>query len=407
MTIETAYQDAAQTEGPWFPQLRNDPMKPPQAYEQWREQAAVVPAELHSEQRAWVVLRHDAVQEVLQHPGISVDAQHPHFPKVRKGVTSRANDTMLRHMDAPMHGKFRRMMTGQFTLKRVNELRPELERIVTEAIDGILAAGGPVDLHKEFSLVVPTKVICALLGVDYSHSADIQRLAGITTSASASAEELAAAAGEMYSLLDAIITEQVKEPREGLIGKLITEHMSKGEIEHRQILGQTFMIIIAGHETTANTISMGMLQLFERPDIRERVTQDPSLIPGMTEDMIRMHSLVDGTLSRVAKADMVIGGQEIKDGEGVIVTISAPNFDPRYWDNPYELDIDRNDRNHVSFGAGAHSCMGQNLARAELHLAFEQLLTRIPTLRVADGPDAVQMQNDGFIYGVRRLMVEW
>ncbi|MGM7775810.1 cytochrome P450 [Arthrobacter sp. KNU-44] len=407
MKIERADHNAPHTEGPRFPQLRNDPMKPPSAYEQWREQAGVVPAALHSNQRAWVVLRHDAVREALEHPGISVDAQHPHYPKVRKGVTSRSNDTMLRHMDAPMHGKFRRMMAGQFTLKRVNELRPELQRIVSEAIDGIMAAGEPVDLHKEVSLVIPTKVICALLGVDYSYSADIQRLSAVTTSASASAEELAAAAGEMYTLLDAIITEQVNEPRDGLIGKLIRDHMGTGEIEHRQVLGQSFMIIVAGHETTANTISMGMLQLFEQPDIRKRVTKDLSLIPGMVEDMIRMHSLVDGTLSRVAKEDMVIGGQEVKDGDGVVVNISAPNFDPRYWENPYKLNIDRNDRNHVSFGAGAHSCLGQNLARAELYLVFEQLLTRIPTMRVADVHDAVQMQNDGFIYGVRRLMVEW
>lgn len=398
--------DSAGAELQTFPQLRDEPMRPPTAYEAWRESSGVVKTQLHSDQCAWVVLRHDAAREALLHPDISVDAQHPHFPKVRKGVTSRANDTMLRHMDPPMHGRYRRLMTGQFTAKRVAELRPELERIVTEAIDGILAKGGPVDLHRDVSLVIPTKVICALLGVDYKYSADIQRLSSVTTSASATTEELMAAAAEMYEILDSVITEQETEPREGLIGRLITEHMSKGEIEHRQILGQVFMIIVAGHETTANTISMGMLQLFARPDVRKRVTANPDLIPGMVEDMIRMHSLVDGTLSRVAKADMVIGGQKIKNGEGVIVTISAPNYDPRFWDSPYELNIDRNSRDHLSFGAGAHSCMGQNLAREELNLAFQQLLTRIPTLRLADG-DAVDMQNDGFIYGARRVMVDW
>lgn len=399
MTTETA-------RGPWFPQLRDDPFRPPAAYEQWREEAPVVEAELHSDQRAWVVLRYDEVRQTLEHPAISVDAQHPHFPKVRKGVTSRANDTMLRHMDAPMHVKYRRMMARQFTAKRVNELQPELVRIVTEAIDAVLDKGGPVDLHQEVSLVIPTKVICALLGVDYSISGDIQRLSNLTTSASTPADELLAAAQEMYALLDAEITAQYDNPRNGLIGTLI-EESRKGEIEHRQILGQIFMTIVAGHETTANTISMGMLQLFAMPQTRERVTEDPSLIPGMVEDMIRMHSLVDGTLSRVAKEDIVIGGQQIKAGDGVIVNISAPNYDPRHWDNPYQLDIERNDRAHISFGAGAHMCLGQNLARAELYLAFEQLLTRIPTLRVADVPDAVNMQNDGFIYGVKNLMVDW
>lgn len=406
MTAELPTVDEAHPDEPWFPQLRDDPFRPPAAYEQWREESAVANVELHSDQRAWVVLRYDEVRQTLEHPGISVDAQHPHFPRVRKGVTVRANDTMLRHMDAPMHGKYRRMMARQFTAKRVNELRPELERIVTEAIDAILAKGGPADLHQEVSLVIPTKVICALLGVDYAISSDIQRLSSITTSASTKADDLAAAAQEMYGLLDAEINAQYETPRDGLIGRLI-EESRKGEIEHRQILGQIFMTIVAGHETTANTISMGILQLLEMPEIRRRVTADASLIPGMVEDMIRMHSLVDGSLSRVAKEDMVIGGQQIKAGDGVIINISAPNYDPRRWENPYQLDIDRNDRTHISFGAGVHSCLGQNLARAELYLAFEQLLIRIPTLRLADVPDAVNMQNDGFIYGVRNVMVDW
>lgn len=390
----------------WFPQQREDPFRPPARYEQWREEAGAVEIELHSDQHAWVVVRYDEAREVLAHPAISVDAQHPHFPRVRKGVTSRANDTMLRHMDAPIHGKFRRMMARQFTAKRVNELHPELERIVTETIDAMLAKGGPIDLHQEVSLVIPTKVICALLGVDYAISGEIQRLSNLTTAASTPADELAAAAQAMYGLLDAEINAQYDNPRNGLIGTLI-EESRKGEIEHRQILGQVFMTIVAGHETTANTISMGMLQLFADPQLRARVTEDLTLVPGMVEDMIRMHSLVDGTLSRVAKEDIVVGGAEIKAGDGVVVNISAPNYDPRRWNEPYKLDIDRNDRDHVSFGAGVHMCLGQNLARAELYLAFEQLLTRIPGLRVADGDDAVEMQNDGFIYGVRKLTVDW
>jgi pentalenic acid synthase len=406
MSTNRASAEEPHTDKRVFPHVRYEPFRPPAAYEQWREEAAVTKVGLHSDQQAWVVVRYDEARQTLEHSSISVDAQHPHYPKVRKGVTSRGNDTMLRHMDAPIHAKHRRMMARQFTAKRVNELRPELERVVSETVDSVLAQGGPINLHQEFSLVIPTKVICALLGVDYGISGDIQRLSGITTSAASTAEDLAAAAQEMFALLDAEINAQYEDPGDGLIGTLI-EEAHKGEIEHRQILGQTFMTIVAGHETTANTISMGMLQLFALPEIRQRVTADTSLIPGMVEDMIRMHSLVDGTLSRVATEDIVIGGQPINAGDGVIVTISAPNYDPRRWQNPYELDIDRNDSAHLSFGAGVHMCLGQNLARAELHLAFEQLLTRIPTLRLADTPEAANMQNDGYIYGVRDLIVTW
>jgi cytochrome P450 len=245
-----------------------------------------------------------------------------------------------------------------------------------------------------------------LLGVDYSVSKDIQRFSSTVTSSASSAEELAAANNGLYAILEDVVNEQYENPREGLIGTLI-EQSRKGEIEHRQILGQTFITIVAGHETTANTISMGCVQLFDHPDIRARVEGDPSLIPGMVEDMLRMHSLADGVPSRVATADMVIGGQEVKAGDGVIVTLSGPNYDPAVWDEPYELNIDRNSKDHLSFSAGIHSCLGQNLARAELYTVFEQLLRRIPTLRLADVEEPVVMVNDGFVYGVKRLMVDW
>jgi len=238
-------------------------------------------------------------------------------------------------------------------------------------------------------------------------SPEIQRHSSVVTSASASAEDLKAAAMALHGILDAEITAQQESPKDGLIGKLITEYLSREEIEREQIRGQMFMTIVAGHETTANTISMGMMQLFEGPDIYARVQKDFSLIPGMIEDMIRMHALADGVPARVATADLAIGGQEIKAGEGVITVISGPNYDPRAWDNPYELDIERNRRDHVAFSAGIHSCLGQNLARAELELTFERLFTRVPTLHVADVADPIEMVNDGYVYGVRRLMVEW
>jgi cytochrome P450 len=142
-----------------IPQRRHDPFRPPADYGFRREEAPVVEAELHSDQRAWVVLRYDEVRQTLEHPGISEDAQHPHFPEVREGVTSRENDTMLRHMDAPMHGRCRRMMTRQFTAERVNELQPELLRIVADTIAAVLATGGPVDLYQEVSPRIPTTVI--------------------------------------------------------------------------------------------------------------------------------------------------------------------------------------------------------------------------------------------------------
>lgn len=391
---------------PWFPQLRQEPFRPPAEYERWREQAGVVRAELHSDQQAWVVVRYDEAREALEDPRIVGNQLHPNYPKVRKGVTSRSRDTSLRAMDPATHRKYRRMVGRHFTAKRVNELLPELQRIVTEQIDSILAMGGPVDLHEEVSVVIPMKVICALLGLDYALSGQIQRLSSTIISAATPEQDLASATKELFELLDEQIGAQYENPREGLIGRLV-EQSRNGEIERRQILGMSFEIVIAGHDSTANTISMGMLQLFASPDIRGRVTADLSLIPGMIEDMVRMHSLPDSSLSRVASEDLVLGAQPIKAGDGVIINLTAPNYDPRHWEDPYQLNIDRNDRAHVAFGGGTHACLGQNLARAELALVFEQLLTRIPTMRLADVPDPVEMNVDGFNYGVRRLMVDW
>lgn len=390
----------------YFPQLREDPFRPPAEYERWRDEAPVVRAALHSDQSAWIVVGYDAAVEALTSPHMSVDVSLPKYPRVRQGVSAKSNDMMLRAMDPPLHGVHRRLMAPQFTLKRVNELEPELTRVLTELIDDLIAKGGPVDLHKELSLTYPTKVICALIGVDYSLSDQIQKYSSKITTADATAEELAAANEGLFALLDEEVRKQYDNPRDGLIGTLIAASR-EGKLEHRQILGQTFITIVAGHETTAHTISMGCRQLIGNPEIYERVRNDLSLVPGMIEDMIRMHALPDGTASRVATADVVIGGQEIKAGEGLVVNLIAPNFDPTRWEKPYELNVDRNSRDHISFSTGIHSCLGQNLARAELRIAFEQLLTRLPTLRLADVENPFELSNNGYTFGVRRLVVDW
>ncbi|MFI5623348.1 cytochrome P450 [Nocardioides sp. NPDC051685] len=400
----TAVDDTAVP--PPFPQRRDDPFRPPPAYEEWREETPAKKVTLQNGTTAWVVLRHKEAREVFESPHVSRDPSADHFPQVRAGQTFDRPNLLVNHTDPPLHGKFRKMLAPWFSLKRINSLRPGIQQIVDNALDRLLTLGKPANLHKEFSLVVPSTVICQLLGIDYSYHHDFERLARVTTSASADAATFNAAAKEMFALVERIVDEGIENPEDGVLNMLTTA-MQAGEITREQCVANSFVLIVGGHETTAHTISMGLVQLFREPDKREYLRQNPEAIPVAIDEMLRMHSIADGATARVTTAELDLGGVTIPAGEGIIPVLSPANFDPRAWENGYTFKPDRGDSTHVGLGAGIHACAGQNLARAELEIVFETILSRAPSLQLAVPESEVDFVRDGFTFGVRTMPVTW
>ncbi|WP_167045099.1 cytochrome P450 [Salinibacterium sp. ZJ454] len=390
-----------------FPQVREDPLRPAKIYEQWREEGPARRVMLQSGKSAWVVLRHKEAREILESPNITRDPSLEAFPEVRAGSSVLPRkDLLVSNMDPPLHGKFRRMFAPWFAPKRINQLRPGIQQLVDDTIDQLLTLEKPADFHREFSLVVPSTVVCQQLGIDYAYHHDFERLAAVTTSSTADMNTFKAAAQEMFELVNKIVDEEMEHPGDGLLNMFVTA-FQEGQISRDQLVSNTRILIVGGHETTAHTISLGLIQLWREPDKLAWLRANPEAIPGVIDEMIRVQSIADAVMMRVTTEEFDFGDVKIPAGEGVIPLTSPANFDPRAFEDPYTFKLERDDKSHVGLGGGIHACLGMTLARAELEIVFETLLRRLPTLRLAGGEDDVVFSRDGFVSGVRSMPVTW
>lgn len=402
----TIVRDQSTDAPPAFPQLRDDPLAPPPVYVRWREETPAKLVTLQNGKTAWVVTRQKEARQVFEDPTVSRDPSKEDFPQVRKGMSFRRNDLIMNHMDPPLHGKFRKMLAPWFTMKKISEQRDDIQQIVDAAIDRLKTFEKPVNFHKEFSLVIPSTVICRTLGIDYAYHEDFERLATVITRASSSAEDFAAATKELFEIAGRLVDESIEKPGGGVL-QVLTDKLQAGDINREQAIAHTYVLIVGGHETTAHTISLGFLQLFRDPALADFLRENPDRIPDAITEMLRMQAINDGSVARITTEEMDLGGVKVPAGAGIIPLMSPSHRDPRSWDNPDVFDIDRDNSQHLALGAGIHSCLGQNLARAELEIVFETMLRRIPTLRLAGSESDIGFQRDGFVFGVFDLPVTW
>ena len=295
-------------------------------------------------------------------------------------------------------------MLGEFTVKRLEALRPRVQEIVDQHVDAMLAGPRPTDLVTALSLPVPSLVICELLGVPYADHDFFQTRSSTLLRLDNSAEEKAAASDELRTYLSDLISSKAAEPGDDLISRQLARDSAP---DHESLVGLATLLLIAGHETTANMISLGTVAMLAHPDQLAALRADPRRTPHAVEEMLRVFTIAEFATSRVAVADVELGGVLIRAGEGVLTVGLAANHDPDVFPEPDRVDITRGARNHIAFGYGAHQCLGQNLARIELQVVFDTLFARVPTLRLAVAEDEVPYKEDASIFGVHRLPVTW
>jgi cytochrome P450 len=312
-------------------------------------------------------------------------------------------------MDDPEHARLRRMVTPRFTIKRVEELRPAIQRIVDGLIDELLAGPKPADLVRAFALPVPSLVICELLGVPYADHDFFQANSRVIVHRDSSPEAAREASRRLRGYLDGLVAEKLANPGDDLLSRLAIDHVKAGELGPREAAAMGVLLLIAGHETTANMIALGTLALLQHPEqlAALRDAGDPKLVAAAVEELLRYLTIVHFGLRRVALADIEIGDRTIRAGDGVILATVAGNRDEQVFADPDRLDIHRDARRHVAFGFGVHQCLGQPLARVELQVAYGTLYRRIPSLRLAVDLEQVPFKDDGLVYGVYELPVTW
>ncbi|GAA4509328.1 cytochrome P450 [Nonomuraea ferruginea] len=393
------------------PVERGCPFAPPAAYERLRERAPISRVRLTSGGEAWWVSGHEEGRAVLADPRFSCDKRKDGFPLFTLDAATlrqlRSQPPLMLGMDGAEHAAARRPVIGEFTVRRLAMLRPRIQDIVDRFIDDLLATDQqPVDLVQALSLPVPSLVICELLGVPYSDHDFFQSRTTMMVSRT-SLEDRQRAFAELRAYIDDLVTRKESEPGDDLFSRQIARQRRQGALDHAGLVSLAFLLLTAGHETTANMISLGVVALLTHPQQLALITANPDKTPMAVEELLRYFTIADGVTSRVATEDVEIGGARIKAGEGVIVSALSANWDPAAFKDPAELDVERGARHHLAFGFGPHQCLGQNLARMELQIVFDTLFRRVPTLRLATPAEHLPFKSDAVVYGVHELPVTW
>ncbi|MEV4573614.1 cytochrome P450 [Nonomuraea jabiensis] len=392
-----------------FPMARaaGCPFDPPPPLRTLQEEGPLAKVRLWDGSTPWLVTRYAEQRALLADPRVSADVTRPGYPIQAPRIGAGGTISFIM-MDDPEHARLRRMVQAQFTVRRTESLRPAVQKIVDDLIDELLAGPNPVDLVEAFALPVPSLVICALLGVPYADHDFFQENSKTVIRRSATPEERAAASARLFEYLDSLMGEKLADPADDLLSKL-AERVRAGELTRREAAQMGVLLLIAGHETTANMIALGTLALLRHPGQLAllRHNDDPRLVASAVEELLRYLNITHSGRRRVALADIEIGGQVIRAGEGMIMANDIANRDPSIFPDPDELDIRRDARRHVAFGFGVHQCLGQPLARMELQVAYSTLYRRVPTLRLAAELDQIPFKHDGQVYGVYELPVTW
>jgi cytochrome P450 len=359
----------------------------------------------------WLITGYEEARALFSDSRVSVDDRRSGFPHWNEGMLSTVHKRprSVFTADAEEHTRFRRMLSKPFTFKRVEGLRPAIQKITDDHIDAMLAAPRPADIVTALALPVPSLVISEMLGVPYEDAEFFQHNANVGLARYASAEDNAKGAMGLAKYLANLIEAKMENPTEDAVSDL-AERVAGGELSVREAAQLGTGLLIAGHETTANQIGLGLLALLENPEqlATLRDTDDPKVIANAVEELMRYLSIIQNGQRRVAIENIEIGGELIRGGEGIIIDQAPANWDAMAFPEPERLELDReNAGQQVSFGYGRHQCVGQQLARAELQIVYHTLLRRIPTLKLAVPIEQIPFKHDRLAYGVYELPVTW
>lgn len=389
-----------------LPTQRTCPFDPPEDLARLREEQPMARLAFPDGKVGWLLTRHHDVRAVLADDRFSADRLAASSP-IRR-IVFRREDTVgsFIGMDPPEHTAYRQMLTRYFTVRRMRELAPRIERMVTEHLDEMERTGPPVDLVRAFALPVPSLVICELLGVPPGDRADFQRWSAVILRIDVSEDEVRAAQDALRAYMRGLVAAKRENPDGALLSQLV-EAEGPLRLTDDELSGIGRLLLVAGHETTANMLALGTYTLLSHPDQLQALREHPESIDHAVEELLRYLTIVHFSTLRVAREDVEIAGRTVRAGETVLASLTAANRDPEQFPRPEELDLSREFSQHVAFGHGIHQCLGQQLARVEMRIAFPALFDRFPTLRLAVPPKQIPMRDNMFIYGVHELPVTW
>ncbi len=373
--------------------------------------------------RGWVLTRYADVRAALFDPRLSADRITPFVnslsPEKREYLSGleRVLTRWAVFVDPPAHTRLRALINKAFTPRAIAGLAGMIRETVDGLIDDFIArtaqdGQGRIDLIADFSYPLPALVIARILGVPDEDivlfkgwSDDLAAFVGSAQATPDKYERAARGAAEMDTYFRAIVRDRrANPPRGDVIGALVAAEEAGRALSEDELVGTAVLVLFAGHETTANLIGNGMIALLRQPDALQRLRDHPGLAESAVEELLRIDAPA-ASVTRVARADMVLGGRAIRAGDRLFLMINAANRDPAVFPDPDRLDLARNPNPHVAFGYGPHYCVGAPLARLEAQIAFERLLARLKHIALAD--ERLEWSDNLVLRGVKQLPLSY
>lgn len=374
-----------------------------------REHTPVFNARLPDGRRAWLVTRHDDAIAVLKDQRFLKDpvvargqgAKPPWMPAFLRPISRNMLD-----LDGADHDRLRRLIHRAFTPRRVASLHGRISAICDELIDA-MPAGREIDLVSSYALPLPVTVIAELIGIPVEDRGQFhewtKRIVAVSSPTGIVAGLPAIVLFMRY--IRRLIAKRRHDPQDDLLTALIQAEEAGDALSEDELIGMITLLIIAGHETTVNLISCGMLALMQNTDQMDQLKKDPGVTAAAVEELARYVSPVSVATERYAGEDMEIRGTDIRRGDQVLAVLSSANRDEREFASPGSLNVGRSPNRHLAFGQGIHYCVGAPLARMEVQVAIETLLRRAPEIRVADPRSTLRWRPGLFLRGVQALPV--
>lgn len=381
--------------------LRRTELDPVAELGQKRETEPITRLKLPFGLRAWLVTGYDEAKDVLAAVG-KFSNDYTNLVGTA-AMSADQNPGGLGFADPPDHTRLRKLLTPEFTMRRLSRLTPRINEIIEDQLKAMAASEGPVDLMQSFALPIPSLTICELLGVSYEDRADFQRLSTVRFDLFAGAGASFGAISESLTYLMDIVKKQREEPSDGLLGMLIKEHGD--EISDVELAGLADGVLTGGLETTASMLALGAIVLLRDRETFELVRDDDEAINKFVEELLRYLTVVQVAFPRFAKEDVEIGGARIAKDDIVFVSLSGANRDAQLGEDMEGFDPKRDSSSHLAFGWGVHRCIGAELARMELRAAYPALVRRFPEMHLAVEPQELSYRQTSVVYGVDTLPV--
>lgn len=410
----TALNDPDHAELLPYPLQRECPYKPSAGTARFREPGPITKVRLYDGKVAWFVTGPAEVRALLADPRMSSRSDFPNYPVIDESLLHmRATREMAQEVeggfpevlfgvDPPKHTRQRKMLLPSFTARKVSRYRPVIQHIVDQRLDALEEAGPGADFVSVFAAPIPMMVVCLFLGVPYEERDYFQGpLRDLLVP-----ERADAALGEFTVYLEQLIKGKETEPGEGMLDDLVVNYVNKGELTREELVAFAMATLMAGTATTTSALTLGTLALLDHPGQYEALCADPDLVPDAIEEILRHINLVE-QLIRVASEDVEIAGEVIREGDGILLSCAAANLDPTISSHPEEFDITRPPTGALAFSHGIHHCMGHNLARLELDIAFRALTARFPSLRPAVPTNEIPWQYDFTVARLLSFPVTW